>query len=204
MDKVITAVAVTAAALALLSARASAQSCLGLPTRDGDVAVNAVVDLGEGDPVYGGEFAADVSGPTAFRFGYSSVGDGDARTFSALASYDFFLVEPSVCAVGGIVYVSEPGPGIQHRYGIPLGIGIGKTLAMRGYSATVYALPQYLWVREAFSDAFGHDRTGTSNEFQAEAGATLAVFPFYVGGAIVVSTVADSDPAFRVRVGIAF
>ncbi len=202
MKMVIPVVAVAMAALP--AQRAAAQACLGLPTRDGAIAVAAVADLGQGDAAYGAEFTADVSGPASFRFGYTDAGDGDARTFTGLASYDFFLVEPSVCAVGGVTYVADPEPHVADRLGVPVGLGIGKTLAYPHYSATIYALPQYVWVREKVTDPLRGETTGTSNEFRAEAGATLALFPFYVGGAVVVSTVGDGDPAFRLRLGLTF
>lgn len=199
--------ALAASILFLTAAAASAQACLGLPSRDGQIAVAAAAGSLDGDTQYGGEFSADVTGPAAFGFGYGGVGaDGDRQIFTARASYDFFLLEPAICGVAGVLYDTAPGGDVDHRLGIPVGIGIGKTLRSERFTATVFAVPQYVWTREKvllLQDVSGDD-VRTSNEFMAEAGVTVGVLPFYVGGSVVVTTFDDNDPGFRIRAGLMF
>lgn len=196
------AVAVTA--LLFTTGGAAAQACLGLPTRDGQIALAAAGSRTDGDTRYGVELAADVSGPTAFAFAYDGIdGEGDRQVFSGRVTYDFFLVEPEVCAVGGALFDTAPGAGIEDRLGFPVGLGLGKTVPGPGFSATVFAVPQYVWVRETRSE-IPDEKTVSSSEFMAEAGVTLRLLAFYVGGSFLATTFDDSDPGFRLRAGLVF
>lgn len=207
MRRVIVPTAV-AAALLLAAGGAAAQSCLGIPTRDGQISLAAVGGSLDGEGQYGGEFTADVTGPAAFAIGYGGIGaDGDRQIFTARASYDFFLIEPSVCGVAGLWFDSAPGVGLDERLGVPVGVGIGKTLRGDRFSTTVFAVPQYVWLREKLTPLLAPDAEGetvTSNEFMAEAGVTFGFLPFYVGGSVLVTTFDDSDPGFRLRAGLMF
>lgn len=198
--------AATAVTALLLSAgAAAAQACLGLPTRDGQIAV-AATGTHDGDTRFGGEFTADVTGPAAFSFGYGGLGgDDDRQQFTARASYEFYLVDPSVCAIGGVLYEDTPEGAVQERLGVPLGFGIGKTIRGRQLDATVFGIPQYVWLQdERVILPGGETDTESSNEFMAETGITLGFRSFYVGGSVVVTTFDDSDPGFRIRAGLLF
>jgi hypothetical protein len=196
--------ALAAAALLVYAGSAAAQACLGLPTRDGQITLAGTAADLDDDTRFGVEFTADVSGPAAFGFAYDGAGtDGDRQLFMARVSYDFFLIEPAVCGVAGVLYDDAPAAGIDDRLGVPVGIGIGKTLPAESFSATLYAVPQYVWLRESLV-ADAEDDTRTSNEFMAELGLNLRFRPVYVGGGVVVDTFDDSDPAFRIRAGLIF
>jgi len=191
-------------ALLFTAGAAAAQACLGIPSRDGQIALaGAYTRMNDFDAV-GGEFHVDVSGPASFGFAYSrdfaraSTGDADdVNSFEARLAYELFLVDPSVCAVAGVRYLDAP----VERLGVPVGFGFGKTLRGDRLSATLYGLPQYVWLRQ---DLIGTDDVETSNEFMAEAGVTLGFLPFFVGGAVVVSTMDDDDARFRLRAGFLF
>ena len=208
MDHPLQRLALAAAALLLTAGGAAAQACLGLPTRDGEIALAAAGGRADGDTRYGAELAADVSGPTAFGFAYDGIGDdGDRQHFTGRLAYDFFLVEPEVCAVAGVLFDTAPTAGIEDRLGFPVGLGLGKTVAGPGFSTTVFAVPQYVWVREererAPSGGAGRE-TVSSSEFMAEAGVTLRFLTFYVGGSLVATSFEESDPGFRIRAGLVF
>lgn len=193
------------AALLLGATSAAAQACLGLPTRDGEITVAGVYADMDGDTHYGVEMSADVSGPGTFGFGYAGLGsDGDRKIVSARASYDFFLVEPAMCGVAGVFFDDDPAPGVDERLGVPVGVGIGKTLRSPGFSTTVFAVPQYVWLREKPRLEGEDGDAETSHEFMAEAGVTLGLRPFFVGGSVLVDTFEGSDPGFRIRAGLMF
>ena len=165
--------------------------------------------LVNGDFEAGGEFHVDVTGPASFRVAYNNghtedlSGGGEVRigrSYSALGAYELFLLDPSICAVGGGFYTTDAGPGIDDQFGIALGFGLGKTLEAESFSATVYAVPQYVRLQETTV----LDETLHSNEFMAEAGVTFGFMPFFVGGAVTLTTVGDADPGLKLRVGLLF
>jgi hypothetical protein len=189
----------------LTAGGSAAQTCLGIPSADGQVAIAASSQRADGDTDFGAEFNADVTGPAAFGFQYGGLGaDGDRATYAARASYDFYLVEPAVCAVAGVLYASDPTVSVESRLGVPIGLGVGKTLHAQRFSATVYAVPQYVWLRDTPVSAGGDADPETSNEFMAETGVTFAFRPLYVGGAFTVTTFDGSEPGFRLRAGFLF
>lgn len=195
----------TVAALLAGGTAVSAQSCLGLPSRDGGLAVAGSYGwMDGGDAEVGGEFHADVTGPAAFGFSYrTGTGDAESSTYEFRGSYDLFLLEPAICVVAGIRYMDVDAGPVSERLGVPVGFGIGKTMDTGRFSTTVYAVPQFMWVREVRTDALGAEDTETSNEFVGEAGATLGILPFFINGAIVLNTL-DNEPAFRIRAGLMF
>lgn len=190
-----------AAALAFVPAGLAGQACLGLPSSDGQIGIAGTGTSTDGEFELGGEFHVDVTGPASFRIGFNNGhDDGIGRSYSALGSYELFLLDPSICAVGGVVYTTDPGPEIDNQFGIALGFGLGKTLEADAFSATIYALPQYVRLQQSTV----LDETVYSNEFMGEAGVTFGFFPFFVGGAVTVSTVGDGDPGLKIRAGILF
>ena len=183
----------------------SAQACLGLPSADGQIAVAGAATLMDGEVRPGGEFHVDVTGPASFRAEYDhGHDDGVGRTFSVLGGYELFLLEPSICAVAGALYTTDPAPQVDERLGISAGFGIGKTLRTERLTATVYAVPRYVRLQETVTDLAGVEETVGTNELLAEAGVTVGLAPLYVGGAVVLSTFGEADAGFRIRVGILF
>lgn len=191
--------------LAGSSVGAAAQSCLGFPSRDGDLLVAGAYGLtADGGSEVGGEFHADVSGPGAFGFAYrTGLGDTETATYEVRGSYDLYLLEPAICLVAGVRYVDLSSGTTSERLGVPIGIGIGKTMDAGGLATTVYAIPQYMWMREVRTDVLGSELVETSNQFVGEAGVTVGLLPLFVNGALALST-ADDEPSFRIRIGLLF
>lgn len=204
----VSALAAALVASALVPAGVTAQACLGLPSADGQIAVGATGVYSAGDVDLGGEFHVDVTGPASFRIGYDNghtetFGSAEARVgrgYSALGAYEFFLLDPSICALAGAVYYTDAGPGIEDRFGVSLGFGIGKTLEADAFNATIYAMPQYV----RFWETTVLDETIEANEFMAEAGLTFGLAPFFVGGAVTLTSVEGADPGLKIRAGILF
>ncbi len=196
-------VILTAAALVAGTAGAAAQACLGLPTRDGSIAVAASHAATNGTSRLGGDFHADVSGPGAFGVAYRrGADDGAGSSYELRGAYDLYLVEPAICGVAGLRFTDRTSDTGAERLAVPVGLGIGKALRGERLTAIVYAIPQYMWVREDRSVP-GLEDVETSNEFTGEAGVTLGILPLFVNGAVILDTL-DDDPAFRVRVGVIF
>lgn len=204
----VNALAAAVVALALVPAGVAAQACLGLPSADGQIAVGATGTVSAGDFDLGGEFHVDVTGPASFRIGYNNghtetFGSEDirvGRSYSALGAYELYLLDPSICALAGGVYYTDAGPDIEDRFGVSLGFGIGKTLEAEAFSATIYATPQYV----RFWETTVLDETIHANEFMAEAGLTFGFAPFFVGGAVTLSSVEGVDPGLKIRAGVLF
>jgi hypothetical protein len=197
-----------AVALLVSAGAATAQACLGLPTRDGQIAVAGAYGVNDAYNTVGGQFNIDVTGPASFGFGYSrdvgadeleGGGDFSAHLFEARAAYEMYLLEPSICAVAGVWYNDVTG---VDQIGVPVGFGFGKTLRGQSFSTTLYAIPQYVWLRTSFDDTQLPDED--SNEFMGEAGLTLGFLRFYVGGGVVVTTIDDQDPRLTFRAGLFF
>lgn len=194
----------TAAGLLGGATGASAQACLGLPTGDGAVALAGSYTTVEGSDEVGGEFNADVTGPGAFGFAYRTDRDDDGpSTYEVRGAYDLYLLEPSICGVAGLRFMDLESGAVSERLGVPVGFGVGKTLGAGRLTATVYAIPQYMWVREVRSGTLGDEEVETSNEFTGEAGVTFGVLPLFVNGAITLDTLGN-EPGFRIRLGILF
>lgn len=194
------------AGLILAAGNASAQACIGLPTRDGDIVLMGNYAITEDYHAIGGEFTADATGPLTFGFGYSRdtgmdelIGGGEQHvtTFHGRAAYELYVVDPSICGVAGFQYQDSN----VERLGIPVGFGFGKTLNGPRASATIYAVPQYVWLQEKPGGALPDE---TSNEFMAEAGVTLGLRHLLLGGALLVSTFEDDQPRFLIRAGFLF
>ena len=185
---------------------AAAQACIGLPSRDGQIAATAAYTLSDDHDALGGEFTVDATGPMSFGFGYSRdvgtdelMGGGDRHvtTFDARAAYELYLVDPSICAVGGVWYQDSA----VEQLGVPIGFGFGKTLTGRAVSTTIYAVPQYVWLRESPGGDLD-DRT--SNEFMARAGVMFGLQQLLFGGDVTVTTFGADDPRFALRAGFLF
>lgn len=208
MSRTSLALATATAALLATAGAAAAQACLGLPTRDGQIAVAGAYGVNDAYNTLGGQFHIDVTGPASFGFGYSrdtgmddlaGGGEQSADLFEARGAYEMYLLEPSICAVAGVWYQDVTG---VDQIGVPVGFGFGKTLRGTSVSTTLYAIPQYVWLRTSFDDALLSD--DTSSEFMGEAGLTLGFLQFYLGGGVVVTTIDDQDPRLTFRAGLLF
>lgn len=188
---------------ALIPAGLAAQACLGIPSSDGQIAIAGFGTAVDGEFELGGEFHVDVTGPASFQIGYDNGhDDGIGRTYSALGAYELYLLDPSICGVAGGFYTSDSVPGTD-QFGITAGFGIGKTLEAERFTATIYAIPRYVYLTENVQ-VNGDDVSENSSEFMAEAGVTFGIAPLFVGGGVTLSTIGDGEPGFRIRAGILF
>ena len=196
---------IIAAALLALPAASMAQACLGIPSRDGQIGVfGSYADVAD-DGQLGGDFFADITGPASFEFAYrAGNGDADRSTYAVRGAYELYLLAPSICLVGGVLFRDNPALGVDEQLGIPLGFGVGKAASLTdAVSATLFAIPQYVWLREVNTELQdGPERILTSNEFMGEIGLTLGFRPFYAGAGFLISTI--EDPGLRVRLGLVF
>ena len=183
---------------------AAAQACIGIPSRDGEIALAGTYVRGGDRSAVGGEFHADLSGPASVAFGYrTGIDESDQETYEGRAAYQLDLVEPALCAVAGVRFDEDPEAGISERLSVPVGFGVGKTLQTTLFSTTVYAIPQYVWVRETRPDLIdGPSSTETSSAFNGELGLTLGLMPFMLNTALAVNTV--DQTALRIRLGLVF
>ena len=193
----------TAGGLLTTIGGAAGQACVGLPTGDGAIALAGSYTAVEGRDEVGGEFNADVSGPGAFGFAYRTDLENGPSTYEVRGAYDLYLLEPAICVVAGVRYTDGASGAVSERLGVPVGFGVGKTLDAGRVSATVYAIPQYVWVREVRRDALGGEEVDTSNAFAGEAGVTLGLLPLFVNGAVTLDT-ANDEPGLRIRLGLIF
>ena len=193
----------TAAGLLSPIGGAAGQACVGLPTRDGAIALAGSYTTLEGRDEVGGEFNADVSGPGAFGLAYRTGLEDGPSTYEVRGAYDLYLLEPALCVVAGVRYTDVESGAVSERLGVPLGFGVGKTLGAARVSATVYAIPQYVWLREVRRDALGAEEVDTSNAFAGEAGVTLGFLPLFANAAVTLDTVND-EPGLRIRLGLIF
>lgn len=194
-----------AAATLASASTVAAQACIGMPTRDGEIALSGTYLRVDDRSELGGEFHADLSGPASAAFGYrTGTGDSDQTTYEGRLAYELDLVEPSLCGVAGLRYDDDPAPSVSERLSIPVGFGVGKTLHRDLFSTTIYAIPQYVWVRETRTDLVdGPEHTETSNEFSGELGLTFGFMPLLLNTALTVNTV-EEEPALRIRLGLVF
>jgi hypothetical protein len=185
--------------------------CLGYPTTGGQYAIAGLVGFEDGATSYGGAVDFDLTGPLAFDFGYTLTTidgiDDNANTFAGRGSFELALTGASVCPNVGLTY-SSFGTDILgvdvdvSAIVVPIGVGLGKSFAASPtLQATLFANPQFFYIREKFEGA-GQEDTDTSSEFGADIGATLGTSRFFVGGGVFFTTIEDSDPTFNVRVGI--
>lgn len=189
---------------ALVPGSLAAQACLGMPSSDGQIGIAATGTSIDGELEVGGEFHVDVTGPASFRIEYNNGhDDGIGRTYGAMGAYELYLLDPSICGVAGAFHTSNAEPG-HDQLGLNAGFGIGKTLQAERFTATIYAIPRYVYLIESRVVAGGGEADESSSEFMAEAGVTFGIAPLFVGGGLTLSTIGDGDPGFRIRVGILF
>lgn len=199
------------AAIALSPAVVQAQTCIGVPISAGQFGLGAEVGFLDGGKRYSGIGTANLMGPLSLQLRVDVLKVDDApedvddstTVFGGQAAYK--LVEAasySACPFVGLSYLSEG----DDDFGfsaliIPIGVGIGAALPTGGLDLSAFATPQLLITRAEVT-FLGESVDDTSTDFGTEIGARIRTGALFFGGSVFVTSVADSDPEFRVGVGI--
>ncbi|HEU5208248.1 MAG TPA: hypothetical protein VFU06_02450 [Longimicrobiales bacterium] len=211
--KAVKVIALAAAGVLVSAGSASAQAYFGAPIGDAGFAVRAEVGLPDGSKTYDLVLDANLMGPISFQlFGglwdIDDVEDNGGR-FGGKLGYELPVTGFSVGPFVGAEYTTfSAGEGDEEvstsLLTIPVGIGIGTTLAV-GPTADValFAQPAYYYMK-ADVEMLGAEFDESTNEFGAEAGARLGFGRFLVGGSVEFTTVEDSDAVFSLTAGVRF
>lgn len=201
-----------AAALVLAPAAVQAQTCIGVPIGAGQFAIGADVGFPEGGKTYGGVVTANLNGPLSLqaRVDVFKVDDAPEDADDSITAFGgqvaYKLVQSSsysACPFVGVSYFSEGEDGASiSALQVPIGLGIGAALPVGGLDLSGFATPQLLITR-ADIELGPISEDDTSTDFGAEIGARLRTGPVYFGGSVLVTSADDSDPEFRVSVGLA-
>lgn len=214
-------VAVTALLLGAVP-DAIGQSCVGVPSGDGQFALQAGVGLTSGATSYGADFAANVRGPFAVgaRYVLTNLDDADPNgsTFGGDVAFEIPGVGMSLCPRFGIVYSRAsglstniyPGPYTTiTTMSWSLEVGGGKMLSVTpALFATPFAAAGLVMLH---SEAQAKNGGFTSQKYKDDDSAFGAVLGLLIGsrrvhaGANVsFTTIKDSDPLVTLGVGLVF
>ena len=207
--------AVLAAALAVLCpGLLSAQACLGVPTADRQTALQGGVGFTQGMKSYGAGVSANLQGPLSVYANYNLLKpdniDTSGNEFGAGVGYELAASGVSLCPAVGASYArfhEEFGfeEGTVTSIVVPLGLGIGKLLPAGANSyVTVFGAPQFLYLKTEVSYDGGlgsFEVSDTRNEFGGTVGLRYGTAGFYLGGAVSMNTIENSDPIFSVGLG---
>jgi hypothetical protein len=208
--KKILAIAVMAAAT--LAGSAQAQVCASYPTVDNGFSLGGRIDFPDELDSFGVEGSYNARGPLSVFAGLNVIsldgGDSDSEDvyFAGLAFETPRLASTlgpqfSVCPQARVEYLDT---GVGSFVDIPVGLGIGATLATSPAGPTVspYVIPQVVFSRfSAESDVF-EDASDTN--FGVRGGAVVTFGMFYVGGEVNFLAGDNSDSVFGLRAGVRF
>jgi hypothetical protein len=201
--------------LGFLAEGLSAQACLGIPTRDGSIAMIGSFMLTDGAKGFGGTIHGNLDGPISLQAGYAitDIDDLGANVNSFHAGFAFEIPDLSfsACPFIGAVYStwSDSALGLEAdltQLVVPIGLGIGKQFAAGpSLGFTIFATPQFFHVRSKVSIA-GFDLasgTDSASEFGLELGFRLGTSAAFGGAGVSFTSVDESDPVFNVVLGFA-
>lgn len=189
---------------------AYAQACMGAPISGGQYGIEGAMGVGEGFKSYGAGVAANLAGPLAFAGGVTvtkpDAGGESLTTFGASGGYELLQSDRlSACPVVGASYWTESadfdGTEVDvSQIIVPVGLGLGTTLPAGSMDVTLFATPQYLWIRSSISSDEG-SLSESQNEFGLNTGVRFGVSSFYAGAGMAMTSVENSDPVFNFGIG---
>jgi hypothetical protein len=209
-----------ARALALLPALTAvvfsdvlAQACIGIPIRDGQMAVQgeATGRSREAGLDLGGRVGVNFNTPFSLDFAVSRP-DYDAGRGTVIATrlaFEILDYQPSVCPYAGFEYQSRPGPNgeADTRVLLPVGIGFGRTVgSARMLSLSLFATPELVFLpgEDATDPAGFFDEIRARSMGRGTLGLVMGT-PFLYGVAgVQLTTVAADDPVFSLGIGMIF
>lgn len=192
-----------------------AQACLGVPSMDGQVALEGSVTFTEGAQGYGGGVYANFRGPISLFGAYELTNFDDieqnANSFGAGVAFELSVPSISICPGAGVNYtrIHEEEAGEEATVSqivVPIGVGIGKRItAGDNFFVTLYGQPQFLYIRTSLdidSSIGSGSASESENEFGMVLGIRFGTAGVYAGGGVGLTTIEDSDPVFTVNVGV--
>ena len=210
---------VAAAGLAVMGtvSAAAGQACLGVPTRDAGFNVAAEMAMPTNARQYAAVLNADLIGPLSFELNAGLIDidevEDHGATMGGRIGYTLGAVPAlSVCPIAGAQYstisteeslIDGPLTVDATTLVLSAGAGIGKTFGA-GPAVTLFAQPQYLYIRNTFDDAISPEETGSRNELGIDTGARLSVGRLLLGGGMTWTTIDDADPVFSLTAGMTF
>lgn len=205
MKKTVFGFAAAVAALAVAGG-ASAQTCAGFPTQDGQGSIGAFANFPSDFDQYGAEGSFNLFGPLAVNAGYIYSKDGSDNESTIrggvaldLDSFLGGLPGISICPNVRADYTSENGVTLWQ---VPIGLGFGATLPVSGPDMTLtpYVIPALVWSHISA----GANTSDTQTEFGIRGGADLNFDRFFLGGQVEWVNGAGNDAVFGVRAGFKF
>lgn len=210
--KKILAIAVMAAAT--LAGSAQAQVCASYPTVDNGFSLGGRIDFPDDLDSFGVEGSYNARGPLSVFAGLNVISldgadsEGEDVYFAGLAFETPQLASTlgpqfSVCPQARVQYLdTEIGSFVD----IPVGLGIGATLATSPGGATIspYVIPQVVFSRFNSDSDPGVDADGSDTNFGVRGGALVTLGMFYVGGEVNFLAADNSDSVFGLRAGVRF
>jgi hypothetical protein len=216
MNRFKRAMGACALALCVYATDGWAQACIGSPSPDGSISIEAQHTTTDNAKGWGGNANVDISGPLSVQGGYSRLDpdttDADTDVFTGQVAFEFKASKWSLCPVAGAQFSSsdlESGSAeIDHtQLLIPAGIGIGMNVEAGSLAITLFAIPQYLYVRNETELTVGSAQTSTSstsNEFGSTVGVRVGTPRLYAGGSVFLSTIENTEPTVYVVIGVSF
>lgn len=197
---------------------ATAQTCLGIASMDGQTALAMGAGFSQQNRLYGISVAADLHGPLSLSGSWALVKSRDISTNGddlgvALA---FVLPVPRsfLCPTLGAAFSRFQrfdGRALVtiSRTLVPVGLSVGERIAVgSALSLTGYATPRFFLTRTSLAyesgDFIGTDEEGAlkGSEFGLDAGLRLSSRTIFLGGAFGLTTLDDDDPRFTATVGM--
>lgn len=194
------------------AAVADAQVCMGLPTSQGQMSLQADVATTGSDQSFGARLGMNFNTEYTLDFAMRrpTYEHGNGLVVSAGIGYEAALYQPPVCFTLGVRHERVPGADGDDSGTtlIPIGVGIGKSLgSSRGLSFSLFAMPEYMIVAnpapEGDFDSFW-DELGKRSEGRGIVGLLLGTPFIYTTGSVEVSTRNDLEPTFQIGVGVVF
>lgn len=201
---------------------AGAQACVASPAANGQFAVGLGASMSEGVEGYGVDLIGNLRGPFFLGAGasvqtYDRI-DDLGLSFGAGAGYELPVAALSICPrVSASYFMLNTETQATNRFGepflvdhevrsltFPLGLNVGKRWDLE---EDVYVVPavsaSFIHIRTSFAaPEIGAEDSETANEFGGGFFATLGWRQFFVDAGISASTIEDSDPVFRLGIGL--
>lgn len=214
--------AAVAVALSTGTTAARAQSCRGVPSQPGQLAVQAGVSFLSHAQSYGVGLNANLRGSVALGAGFdvTNLDDVDPmlRSFGGDVALKFERGPWSLCPAIEVAYGRVSGlstglwPGPYTRIttlSMALTVAAGRTGKMTPVlNETVFASAGLVRVQtaaEAWVDGNSYNREeDTEYAFGAVLGVLLGTRRVHFGGSVAVSTLRDTDPVVTVGLGLVF
>jgi hypothetical protein len=195
-----------------LALEARAQVCMGLPSREGQIAVQAEVSSRENTQFYGGRLAMNFNTEYALDFAVRrpQYENGLGLTLYGGIGYEMEDYKPPVCFLVGVRHARIPrAEGKDSTLTmVPIAVGVGKRLgSARGLSLSLFVLPEYIYVAQPKPETEETNfwrQLGQRSQGRGVAGLVLATPLIFVTGSAEVSTLDKYVPTFTVGFGLLF